>query len=146
MAVQSRQTDPQTSPPRLQGWRSIAWPRVLVWVMRVLSIAWLFKGLLGWASILGVPLLSGGSFELEPASQQAVTVAFAIIDLVAAIGLWLTTSWGGVMWIFAVMSGVIAGVLSPMAGGGILHAVLSAILVAAYLALSWLASREPDAT
>ena len=32
---------------------------------------------------------------------QATTIFFAVIDLVAAIGLWLTAAWGGVVWLIA---------------------------------------------
>ena len=34
-----------------------------------------------------------------PVEWQAATVFFAVLDLVAAIGLWLAVSWGAVMWL-----------------------------------------------
>jgi hypothetical protein len=134
----------KATPPQAQGWRAIIWPRVLVVVMRILAVVWLVKGLLGWASILGIAIWPGPTFEAELPAQQALTVTFAILDLVAAVGLWLTASWGGVMWIFAVMSSVIAVLLAPAAGGGVVQAAASGMLVAGYLVLSWLAAREPE--
>jgi uncharacterized membrane protein (DUF2068 family) len=80
----------------------------------------------------------------QDTARRMVTVSFAVIDLVAAVGLWLTTSWGGVMWLFAVMSGLIAKLLVP--SGVVVETteiVLSMLLVAAYLAISWLAARDP---
>jgi hypothetical protein len=130
----------------LTGWRSVPWPRVLVWTMRLLSVVWLVKGLLGWAAILEVPGVPVLPFQDQAMPQRMVTVSFAVIDLVAAVGLWLTTSWGGVMWLFAVMTGLICRVLLPT--GAVLEATeiaASIALVIGYLAISWLAAREPPA-
>jgi hypothetical protein len=125
-------------------WQLVPWPRVLVWTMRLLSVVWLAKGLLGWASILEVPGVPVTPLQDQDMAQSMVTVSFAVIDLVAAVGLWLTTSWGGVMWLFAVMSALIAKLLVPT--GVVVEAteiVVSGLLVAAYLAISWLAARDP---
>jgi hypothetical protein len=128
----------------IDRWRLVPWPRVLVWIMRLLSIVWLVKGLLGWAAILEVPGVPVTPFQDQDMAQRMVTVSFAVVDLVAAVGLWLTTSWGGVMWLFAVMSALIAKLLVPT--GVVVEAteiVVSGLLVAAYLAISWLAARDP---
>lgn len=128
----------------IDRWRLVPWPRVLVWIMRLLSVVWLIKGLLGWASILEVPGVPVTPFQDQDMAQRMVTVSFAVIDLVAAVGLWLTTSWGGVMWLFAVMSGLIAKLLVPT--GVVVEAteiIVSGLLVVAYLAISWLAARDP---
>lgn len=113
--------------------------------MRLLSLVWMAKGLLAWASILGVPVLAGEPFELMAPSRQALTIGFAILDLVAAVGLWLAASWGAVLWIFAVLSAIVTTLLSPDAGPGPLEAALSGALVLVYLIISWMAAREPEA-
>jgi uncharacterized membrane protein (DUF2068 family) len=68
---------------------------------------------------------------------------FAVIDLVAAVGLWLNSSWGGVLWLLAVMSHLILAAFFPriVAGGPVLVA-LSLALIGAYLTMSWLAAGE----
>ena len=38
---------------------------------------------------------------------QGVTIYFAVLDLVAAVGLWLGVAWGGVMWIFVALSVIV---------------------------------------
>jgi hypothetical protein len=62
---------------------------------------------------------------------------------VAGVGLWLTSTWGGVMWLLAVMCHLLVGVLGPGGpeAGGLILAVEVA-LVFVYIGLSWLASRE----
>ena len=35
---------------------------------------------------------------------QATIIYFAVIDLMAAVGLWMASTWGGVLWLLAVMS------------------------------------------
>lgn len=120
------------------------WDIALVWFMRLTAVAWIAKGIAYWAALLGfLPQLP--VFEQQGLQWQSAVVYFAVIDLVAAVGLWLTSTWGGVMWLLAAMSYFLIAVLVP-------HAVVSAppvlaglvALVAVYFLLSWLASRiEP---
>src|SRR4051812_50097122 len=58
--------------------------------MAVLSMA---KGLYHWAVVSGVAGPPDG-FEYQPTPWQTATVFFAVIDLVAAVGLWLAAAWG----------------------------------------------------
>lgn len=123
--------------------RRVVWSRVLVWFMRVMALVWLLKGLVAWTIIIGTGLPGLPAFAgLAPAGQAAI-VSFAVVDLVAAIGLWLTSTWGGVMWLLAVMSNVVITVLRPHDVGS--SPILSGVqlaLVVVYVTLSWLASRE----
>jgi hypothetical protein len=43
-------------------------------------------------------------FSQESSAWQGATIYFAIVDLVAAVGLWMAPSWGAVMWLFAAAS------------------------------------------
>lgn len=119
----------------------IAWGVVLLWFMRIVAIAWIVKGLASWLIILGTDPF-GNSLETLPPPQRGVVVVFAVLDLVAGVGLWLTSAWGGVMWLLAAMTDLIAFALgaSPPNSSAILVGPVVA-LVLAYLVLSWLASR-----
>ena len=57
-------------------------------------------GVIYWARIVGVVEWRGSGFWEMPIAMQGAIVFFAVLDLVAAIGLWLTVSWGTVMWLF----------------------------------------------
>ena len=120
----------------------VRWNRILVWFMRGLSLAWLVKGLSAWAVILG---LSAGPapFEGGTTGFQAAMIYFAVIDLVAAVGLWLTSTWGGVLWLLAVMSHLILAVFFPrFVSNSTLIVALFILGIMIYLTVSWLAAVE----
>jgi hypothetical protein len=74
---------------------------------------------------------------------QTATVYFAVIELVAAVGLWLATPWGAVVWLTTVVSMAVIELMFPGIYGGSLMVVgFEAVMLAAYLALAWMAARE----
>jgi hypothetical protein len=122
------------APPE-RSWR---WSDVLVWFMRLVALAWLVKGLIAWAAILG---FGSSPFEERPTGHQATTIYFAVIDIIAAIGLWLTSTWGGVLWLLAVMSHLILAVFFPrFVANGALVIGLFIVAIMVYLTVAWLAS------
>lgn len=122
---------------------STRWRTVLVWMLRILSVLWLAKGLLAWAVIFGVGGESQPPFESRLLSFQAITVYFAVIDLVAAVGLWLTSTWGGVLWLLAAISHLLLAFffprllpMTPWLVGGYVAAIF------AYFLATWAAENE----
>jgi hypothetical protein len=121
------------------------WRTMLVWLLRLLSVAWMAKGLLQWAVILGLGADAVPPFEARPLTFQAITVYFAVFDLVAAVGLWLTATWGGVLWLLAAMSQLLLGFffprwlpLSPVLIGSYV------MLMLAYFVATWAAENQED--
>ncbi len=126
--------------PAPQGF--MRWSFVLTWFMRVLAILWIMKGLSAWAMILGVwtPI---GQFEARSTGYQATIIYFALIDLIAAVGLWIASTWGGIMWLLAIMSHLILAAFFPgILASGVVTVAFFLTLMAVYLAISWLAARE----
>lgn len=119
-----------------------AWDRYLVVFMRIVAVLWIAKGLAAWAAILTPGSVRMPPFETLPGAVQAGFVAFAVLDLVAAVGLWLTSTWGGVMWLLAVMAHLLVTLAGPEIPGARIIGGVELALVAAYVVLSWLASRE----
>jgi hypothetical protein len=120
----------------------VRWDLVLVWYMRVLALVWIAKGLGAWAMILGAGEAMPG-FEIRPTGHQATAIYFAVIDPIAGVGLWLTSVWGGVIWLLAVMSHLILSLFFP----GVVpsNMVMTGFLVAfmaLYLVLSWLSAGQ----
>ena len=108
--------------------------------MAVVSVA---KGLYHWAQITGFIGGEEGAFEAQTTQWQTATVYFAVIELVAAVGLWLATPWGAVVWLTTIVSTAVIELMFPTIYGGNLFAVLvSLILLAAYLILAWFSARE----
>lgn len=121
------------------------WRSALVWFLRLLSAFWLAKGLLAWAVIFGLGAQADPPFEARLLSFQAIIVYFAVLDLVAAVGLWLTSTWGGVLWLLATLSQLLLGFFFPRFVPLTLWLVaLYLALIALYFLLTWAAENEMD--
>ena len=84
----------------------------------------------------------GGFFGHNPQWQTA-TIFFAVIDLVAAVGLWLAAPWGAVVWLTAAVSmAVIAMFFQQVYGPQPIIVALEGTVIAAYLFLAIQAARE----
>lgn len=121
---------------------ALRWSFLLTWFMRLLSILWIMKGLSAWSTILGV-WTPPGAFEGRTMGYQATIIYFALIDLIAAVGLWMASTWGGIMWLLAVMSHLILAAFFPnIVSSGIMTMTFFLTLVAVYVAVSWLAAQD----
>ncbi len=118
------------------------WDVVLVWLMRVVAVIWMVKGLSAWAEILGARP-NAAPFETAPIGRQAVIVYFGVINLLAAVGLWLATAWGGVVWLLAATSAMVLALLTPqLLPMSLPSLAFDSVIIVVYFAVSWLASRE----
>jgi len=121
------------------------WRLALVWFLRLLSAFWLAKGLTAWMVIFGLPGNPQPPFENRLLSYQAIIVYFAVIDLVAAVGLWLTSTWGGVLWLLAAISQMLLGFLFPRFVPMTAWLVgLYIGLIAVYFLATWAAENEAE--
>src|SRR6202140_1850327 len=66
-----------------------AWTRRLVFFLRIMAVVSVAKGLYHWAQVTGFVGGEEEAFENQPMAWQTATVYFAVIELVAAVGLWL---------------------------------------------------------
>jgi hypothetical protein len=123
-----------------------SWAEYLVLFLRIMAAASLVKGLYHWAAVCGIGASADGGFEAHTVAWQTATVFFAVIDLVAAVGLWLAAAWGAVVWLTAVVSMAVVEVFFPQVYGGSLFIVLvEATLLCVYLWLAICAAREQPA-
>ena len=93
------------------------WTGRLVVFLRVMAVLSMAKGLYHWAIVCGFAGPADG-FEYQPTPWQTATVFFAVIDLVAAVGLWLAAAWGAVVWLTACVSMAAVEVFFPQVYGG----------------------------
>ena len=120
-----------------------AWTRRLVLFLRIMALLSILKGLYHWAQVTGFIGSEEDAFENQAMAWQTATVYFAVIELVAAVGLWLATPWGAVVWLTTVVSMAVIELMFPGIYGGSLAIVGGeALMLAAYLALAWMAARE----
>jgi hypothetical protein len=130
------------STERAEGDENV-WTRRLVMFLRFMAVLSILKGLYHWAQVTGFTGGEEEAFENQPTAWQAATVYFAVIELVAAVGLWLATPWGAVVWLTTVVSMAVIELMFPGIYGGSLMVVGGeAVMLAAYLALAWMAARE----
>src|SRR5579859_1272711 len=120
-----------------------AWTRRLVLFLRIMAVVSIAKGLYHWAQVTGFVGGEEEAFENQSMAWQTATIYFAVIELVAAVGLWLATPWGAVVWLTTVVSMAVIELMFPAIYGGSLAVVgAEALMLTAYLALAWMAARE----
>jgi hypothetical protein len=119
------------------------WTRRLVTFLRVMAVISIMKGLYHWAQVTGFIGGEEEAFENQSLAWQTATVYFAVIELVAAVGLWLATPWGAVVWLTTVVSMAVIELMFPgIYGGSLTIVALEAAMLGAYPALAWMAARE----
>jgi hypothetical protein len=123
--------------------RWTAWFMLFLRTMAGVSLA---KGLYHWAMVIGIGQGPFSAFETSSTAWQAATMYFAVIDLVAAVGLWLAAAWGGVVWLTATISMAAIELLFPQVyGGRIVVVLVDVAMLIAYFSLAVAAARErPD--
>jgi hypothetical protein len=120
------------------------WTRLLIFYLRCLAMLCIVRGLRDWASILGF-IGTEDQFLLTPLVGQASLVLLAVLSCVAAVGLWLTSAWGAVLWLIVTLCEVLLPMTAAKsvreAGTGE-YVMLG--LAALYILLTWLSARERE--
>jgi Family of unknown function (DUF6163) len=123
-----------------------SWTEYLVLFLRVMAAVSLIKGLYHWAQICSIGASANQAFDMQSMAWRSVTVFFAVIDLVAAVGLWLAAAWGAVVWLTSVVSMAMVELFFPSVYGGSAFVVLTEIaLLGVYLWLAIVSARERPA-
>jgi hypothetical protein len=118
------------------------WTDRLVLFLRIMSVLSMLKGLYHWSVVCGFVGPADG-FEAQALPWQTATVFFAVIDLVAAVGLWLAAAWGAVVWLTASVSMAAVEVFFPQVyGGRVFVMIVEGVLLFSYLFLAIQSARE----
>ncbi len=119
------------------------WGLLLTRFMRVMAAFWLLQGLAQWHVVLTAqqPI-----FDTMPKGAALAVIFFGVLDLVAGVGLWLATPWGGVLWLLIASAQIFVATSTPkfFAGGYWLVAV-NLLLIALYFWLTFEAGRDLEA-
>jgi Family of unknown function (DUF6163) len=119
------------------------WTRRFMLFLRAMAVLSLIKGLYHWAMVVGIGQGPFSAFETSSTAWQAATIYFAVIDLVAAVGLWLAAAWGGVVWLTATISMVAIELMFPQVYGGHIWVIVGELtMLVAYFVLTVAAVRE----
>ena len=142
--IDTHNTIERLMPARLQftRLRHAGWSDRLVLFLRVMAICSLAKGLWHWATVCGF-IGDEGGFEAHSHAWQATTVFFSVIDLVAAVGLWLVAPWGAVVWLTSTVTMIMIQLFfDQVYGTDLIMVAAGVVAILAYLVLSLLAARE----
>jgi len=119
---------------------ALRWGIVLVVFMRLLAALWMAQGLGQWVSVL---ISNAPLFDSMPPSVASAVIFFGVIDLVAAVGLWLATPWGGVLWLLAAISQIfIAIAIRHFFSLETLIIISDFLLILIYFILTWKAGHS----
>ena len=119
--------------------------RLISLYLRLLALAHLSVGILYWLEILSLPSMPQGALLTLTFAERAEAIAYAVLDPIAAVGLWLTTSWGVVVWMILAVSRMI--IVSGLVGENdpdLVELAVHAASIAAYLVL-WRMARAAAA-
>jgi uncharacterized membrane protein (DUF2068 family) len=119
------------------------WGLLLTRFMRLIAAFWLIQGLAQWRFVLVSPQ---SIFDTMPQPAAVAVVFFGVADLIAGVGLWLATPWGGVLWLLIASAQIFvaAGMPSFFSGGYYLIAV-DLVLIMLYFVLTFEAGRDFEA-
>ena len=122
------------------------WTDYLILFLRIMAGVSLIKGLYHWGQVLGIDAAPSHGFEAHSMAWESATVFFAVIDLVAAVGLWLAAAWGAVVWLTSVVSMAVVEVFFPsIYGGSGFIVMIEVALLGVYLYLAIVSARERPA-
>lgn len=119
------------------------WTHNLVLFFRVLSLIQLAKGLTHWGLLINAPVaeLTG----IEAGEYLAANIYFAILDPVSGVGLWLTSSWGAVIWLLAAASQIAICVGFPEIFGPMWWLIaVETLAILLYIFLTWKVAEISD--
>jgi hypothetical protein len=150
MSDQSRRQPTRPSdliePVKAKAANKGTWTEYLVLFLRIMAVLSLAKGLYHWSQVCSIGAAPGQAFEMHTLAWQSATVFFAVIDLVAAVGLWLAAAWGAVVWLTATVSMAVVELFFPGIYGGSVFIVLTEMgLLGVYLWLAIFSAREKPA-
>jgi hypothetical protein len=122
------------------------WTDYLVLFLRIMAVVSLMKGLYHWSQVCGIGVPHSQAFETRGVAWQTATVFFAVLDLVAAVGLWLAAAWGAVVWLTSVVSMAAVVFFFPQVYGFNLFIILVEFtLLVMYLGLAYKSAYEGPA-
>jgi len=120
-----------------------SWRTAMTVYMRAVGLIWIFSGIAEWARIIGMLEVRGVWFWDLGMEMQVAVVYFAVLSLVAGVGLWLTVSWGTVLWILAAASQILCHtVFADVFGSGYLVIGANVLSMLVFIGLVVMVERE----
>lgn len=116
--------------------------------LRMIAVTCFWFGMQYWAMLVGYSLEGRARFDLLNLPWRAAAPTLAVLFPVASLGLWLTVSWGAVLWAMAAIIQVLMYVVWPHIFGEnhlvpLLNVIVASLYVVFRIAL-WLEERRKE--
>ncbi len=127
------------------GARMPLWQSRVILYLRCLAGFLMVKTVYSWTLICGVWDGDMSRFEMISLAAKSAVIWAAIMNPVAAVGLWLGASWGVVLWLVTAMVQILINASAPEGVGRLMIvAAIETVLVAIYAFLTYKAARESE--
>ncbi|WP_428030076.1 DUF6163 family protein [Ancylobacter sp.] len=127
------------------GARMPLWQSRVILYLRLLAGFLMVKTVYSWTLICGVWDGDTSRFEMLSLAAKSAVIWAAIMNPVAAVGLWLGASWGVVLWLVTAMVQILINASAPEGVGRLMIvAAIETVLVAVYAFLTYKAARESE--
>lgn len=104
--------------------------------LRAVAVLCLWFGIQYWAMLVGYSFDGRARFDLLSLPWRVAGSALAVVFPVASIGLWMTTSWGPVLWIIGAGSQLLMYQVWPeIFGRNLVVPLLHGLVMALYILL-----------
>lgn len=77
------------------------------WLCRALALTCMAIGLAYWVRLIGIYDGALWRFDLMPLHWQVACTVLSVLFPIAATGLWMTVSWGPVIWVIAAVGEIV---------------------------------------
>ncbi|WP_246518588.1 DUF6163 family protein [Ancylobacter lacus] len=125
--------------------RMSPWQRRVLIYLRVLAGFLLLKTIYCWTLICGVWDGDTSRFEMLSTAAQSAVIWAAIMNPVAAVGLWLGAAWGVVLWLVTTIIQIMINASAPEGVGSlVMVAAVETALIALYGFLAYKAGVEAE--
>jgi hypothetical protein len=74
------------------------WEKPVQWFYRVLALAWLAKGFLGWANLVALDAEATHFVAFSSWIYFFDLIVVPILDIIAGVALWISWRWGAGVW------------------------------------------------
>ena len=103
--------------------------------LRLVALACLIFGIQYWGLLTGYLLGGRARFDLLNLPWKVAASSLAVLFPVAALGLWLTSSWGPVVWVIAAGGQIVMYTVWPeIFGTNWLIVMMNGVIMALYAA------------
>lgn len=114
--------------------------------LRMIALVCFWFGLQYWAMLVGYSLHGMARFDLLNLPWKVAASSLAVLFPVASLGLWLTVSWGSVLWAIAAVTQVLMYMVWPEIFGynrlvPLMHGLVAALYIVFRLSL-WIEARR----